>query len=176
MPHYFNSIERREAFKAIAESWIGTPYLHMACEKGRGADCTKFIGACLVEAGFMTQLKPHEYYPKDWMIHGEDEILIASFNQHVADYCGCGFEFEFTEFEKADIWAEPDPFPDLYFGDVIGFATKSTGLTNHTAIYMDYDEMIHCANGVGVIRAQLRDFWRKQMTCMWRVCTPEVEE
>ena len=38
--HYFDNEAAWEAFRAEAESWLGTPYRHLQRCKGRGADCT----------------------------------------------------------------------------------------------------------------------------------------
>ena len=45
--HYFDNEAAWEAFRAEAESWLGTPYRHLQRCKGRGADCTLFVGQAL---------------------------------------------------------------------------------------------------------------------------------
>ena len=49
--HYFDNEAAWEAFRAEAESWLGTPYRHLQRCKGRGADCTLFVGQALLDAG-----------------------------------------------------------------------------------------------------------------------------
>ena len=73
MTPYFTT-ERWEAFKPIAESWLGTPYQHCTMVKGGGADCTLFIGACWKEAGILEKVD-YSYYPRDWYRHAPDERL-----------------------------------------------------------------------------------------------------
>ena len=50
--HYFDNEAAWEAFRAEAESWLGTPYRHLQRCKGRGADCTLFVGQALLD-GFL---------------------------------------------------------------------------------------------------------------------------
>ena len=54
--HYFDNEAAWEAFRAEAESWLGTPYRHLQRCKGRGADCTLFVGQALLDAGLLTHL------------------------------------------------------------------------------------------------------------------------
>ena len=49
--NYFDDDAAWEAFRREAESWLGTPYRHLQRCKGRGADCTLFIGQALLDAG-----------------------------------------------------------------------------------------------------------------------------
>ena len=55
--HYFDNEAAWEAFRAEAESWLGTPYRHLQRCKGRGADCTLFVGQALLDAGLLTHLE-----------------------------------------------------------------------------------------------------------------------
>ena len=70
--NYFDDDAAWEAFRAEAESWLGTPYRHLQRCKGRGADCTLFVGQALLDAGLLTRLE-YDYYPRDWHEHTRDE-------------------------------------------------------------------------------------------------------
>jgi cell wall-associated NlpC family hydrolase len=66
--------DTRRSILAEAESWIGTPYHHMARCKGVGVDC----GGLLYEV-----YNPHygplpamPVYPQDWALHTENEIYL----------------------------------------------------------------------------------------------------
>lgn len=71
--HYFDNEAAWEAFRAEAESWLGTPYRHLQRCKGRGADCTLFVGQALLDAGLLTRLE-YDYYPRDWHEHTPGRI------------------------------------------------------------------------------------------------------
>ena len=81
---YFGNEAAWEAFRAEAESWIGTPYRHLQRCKGRGADCTLFVGQALVDAGLLTRLE-YGYYPRDWHEHTRDEYVLEASHRHMRD-------------------------------------------------------------------------------------------
>lgn len=168
---FLNEIDLINKYDRIIKSWLGTPYFHMACEKGAGADCTKFIGACMVEAGIFSQLKPREYYPRDWMVHGNTEILFNSFNEHISLYTKKPYRVELFTFEKENRFDESNlpKIDDLFFGDVLCFSNQASRLTNHTAIYLSKGEMVHAINKKGVCITQLNKVWYSQMTGVYRV-------
>ena len=86
--HYFDNEAAWEAFRAEAESWLGTPYRHLQRCKGRGADCTLFVGQALLDAGLLTRLE-YDYYPRDWHEHTRDEYVLEASHRHMRDYhCG----------------------------------------------------------------------------------------
>ena len=45
--------EQRTAILAEARTWVGTPHIHQACEKGVGVDCAMLIRACGEACGVM---------------------------------------------------------------------------------------------------------------------------
>ena len=70
-----------ERFLIICEDWYGTPYSHMQKAKRRGVDCTLFIAECLREAGFISKVE-YDYYPRDWHIHTNEEIVLNNIKNH----------------------------------------------------------------------------------------------
>ena len=87
--HYFDNEAAWEAFRAEAESWLGTPYRHLQRCKGRGADCTLFVGQALLDAGLLTRLE-YDYYPRDWHEHTRDEYVLEASHRHMRDYSASG--------------------------------------------------------------------------------------
>jgi cell wall-associated NlpC family hydrolase len=154
----------KEAFQKILCSWIGTRYQHMATQKGAGADCTKFLGQCLVEYGVLSQLKPREYYSKDWYIHGRIEVVLESFDYHIENYITPKYQIIRELAPKENIESY------LLFGDILGFSTNpTTGLTNHTSAFIGKGLMIHCLQKIGVSIVPLDFTWLQQLTYIWRL-------
>lgn len=89
--HYFDNEAAWEAFRAEAESWLGTPYRHLQRCRGRGADCTLFVGQALLDAGLLTRLE-YDYYPRDWHEHTRDEYVLEASHRHMRDYLRPGLE------------------------------------------------------------------------------------
>jgi len=168
---YFWPLERRDAFRAILETWVGTPYLHMGTQKksesgGGGVDCTKFIGLALIELGVLNQLKPREYYPKDWYLHGDVEVVLDSLQYHIDHYLNPGFSVI-----RYDTWSEL-PVPDPLFGDVVTFYLNKKELTNHTAFYLGGypgEQMLHCIQKLGICICTFSPAWKAKMRYFYRL-------
>ena len=140
---YFADDSTWERFLSIAESWIGTPYKHMTMVKGRGADCTLFIGACWLEMGILTAVT-YDYYPKDWHLHTDDEYVLAGLYRHFRDHIAEGFALRHCEPTE----------PELR-GDLLTFAMTQRNVSNHSAIYLgpyrgQGAHILHSINGRGV--------------------------
>lgn len=172
MSEYFAPLARRAAFQEILDSWIGTNYLHMGEQKRGdapdtgGVDCTKFIGLALVEAGILSQIRPREYYPKDWYVHGTEERVLDSFQYHIDHYLAAGLSII-----RYDTEGEI-PVPELLFGDVCTFIVNRRGLTNHTGFYVGgypQAEMIHCLQKMGVRRSTMAQSWLSRMRYFYRL-------
>ena len=56
----------------IANSWLRTPYRHMARVKGSGCDCITLLAEVYAEAGLIPRIDI-PYYPMDWMHHRDSE-------------------------------------------------------------------------------------------------------
>lgn len=161
MKPLFESNENWERMKSIIDSWLGTPYRHLAMVKGGGADCTLFIGACWKEYGILNYVS-HEYYPKEWHIHTKQELILDSFDEHWHNHTNPGFTFH--EFRK-DL--------PIMRGDVLAFSTTSQHVTNHASIYLGYvdhkDVMCHVINGRPVSYFPFGHFWKDKMVSFFRV-------
>lgn len=144
-------------FKKIYEGWLGTPYRHLTMVRGRGADCTLFIGACWLEQGILKEVT-YDYYPKDWHIHTKVEFVIDGLHRHFADHCNKGFGID-----------KLPPDSEKMRGDMLAFATTATGVSNHTSIYLNDGWMIHSINNRGVSYFPFGGFWDRKITAIFRI-------
>ena len=164
MKPYFEDAENWAKSKSVLDSWIGTPYRHLWMKKGRGADCSLFIGAWLMELGIIKEVL-HDFYPKDWYLHNEVEIIKEVFSKNIATQMNDGFDLQLIPMDAIE-----EGIP-LMRGDMPTFCTvPSTNVTNHAGILLDPPkEFIHSIQGRGVSFMQLGSFWISKMTSVYRV-------
>jgi len=141
-------------FEREARSWLGTPYRHLAREKGifGGADCTLFIGEVLVAVGLIPCLK-YEHYSKDWYKNSNDEMILNYFFQHM-------------ESLLPGVTAIMEPPSEVVeeFGDILTFAMFSNRVTNHASIYLGNKKMIQSIPRKGVVESWFGPWWSKRQT------------
>jgi cell wall-associated NlpC family hydrolase len=155
---YFEDDKAWNDFLAIVKSWEGTPYRHLGMVKGGGADCSLFIGACWLEAGIVTEIT-YEYHARDWHIHSKDEYVLESLFKHFASHAAPGFEIKQLGKKVKKIR-----------GDLLGFATTSTGVTNHASIYLgEGGMMIHSINSRGVSQFPFKGYFEQKITSIFRI-------
>ena len=157
MKKYFENDKNWQQFKEILFSWEGTPYRHMQMVKGRGADCTLFVGAVWKEVGLLKDVV-FEYYDPKWCFKTKEERVLKSIFQHSQYYAKEGVVL--TRHKKD----EP-----LFRGDLVVFATTRTGLTNHAGVYLGENKIIHAVPKRGVSTYTINDSWRERMTAFFRV-------
>lgn len=158
MVPYFEDDRAWERFLRIIDSWEGTPYKHLGMTKGREADCTLFIGGCLIEAGILLRVE-HDYYPRDWHVHTSQELILESFERHFRNHLAHGFTIA-----EVDAHAE-----GLYRGDVLVFSTVKTLVSNHAGIFLGDGRFANAINGRGFCYLKLRQGWIDQMTHSFRI-------
>lgn len=78
-----NEQAQRQAVIADALAWIGTPYHHAARIKGAGVDCMMLLAEVYATAGVIEPLAEIPHYPRDWMLHRDDERYLNG----LLDYC-----------------------------------------------------------------------------------------
>ena len=146
--------------EAAINSWMGTPYRRMWMKKGRGADCSLFLGAVLQEVGIVDKVECPNY-PPDWFYHTKFELIRTCFSANIASNMASGFSLV----ESAGV-----P-PDLMRGDVVGFSmVKATGVTNHVGMLLDPpDSFIHSVQSRGVSVMHWGDYWAERVTFTYRV-------
>ena len=156
-----------EAFRAEAESWLGTPYRHLQRCKGRGADCTLFVGQALLDAGLLTRLE-YDYYARDWHEHTRDEYVLEASHRHMRDYLRPGLEMA----------SLPVGTP-LLRGDWLAFSTTERRVTNHCGLVWPCADggfqMLHAINDRGVSFTPLGNWWLRRMTRHFRIVIAEAE-
>jgi cell wall-associated NlpC family hydrolase len=145
------------AMKQIAESWLGTPYRHMQVNKGRGADCTLFLAACLREAGYLTKIE-YGYYPRDWHQHTTQEIVMEGFMRHTRGALAPGLAM-----------VEAD---GSLRGDLMLLAATGTGVSHHTVMRWEDDRVIHAHGPRGVHLAPFGARFLEAVTSRWRLVRP----
>ena len=122
--HYFDNGPRVEAFRAEAGVMARDPPTGICGRcKGRGADCTLFVGQALLDAGLLTRLE-YDYYPRDWHEHTRDEYVLEASHRHMRDYLRPGLEM-----------ASLPVGPPLLRGDWLAFSTTERRVTNHVAVW-----------------------------------------
>ena len=108
-----------------AESWLGTPYHHMARLKGVGCDCLTLLAAVYHAAGVVPAIEI-PYYPPDWHLHRGVERYVDGLLAHARE----------TE--------EPEP------GDVALF--RFGRCFSHGAVIVEWPRLIHAWHAGGVLR------------------------
>lgn len=147
----------------ILRSWEGTPYRHLQMVKGRGADCTLFLGGVFLESGLLTDVE-YEYYARDWHIHTREELVMNNLIKHLQENMRDGLNPLVFIAEEQD-----EDMPPPLRGDLLGFSTVVTGITNHASIYIGGGRMIHSIIGRGVSEIKVGNFWKEKLTVIFRV-------
>lgn len=70
-----SSSDARERVVAEALSWIGTPFRHAQCVKGRGVDCAMSLIAWLSSCGVIEVFDPRPY-SRTWFLHQSEEKFL----------------------------------------------------------------------------------------------------
>lgn len=152
---YFSTAARVDKFRNILFSWVGTSFRHGMALKNRGADCSLFIGACCLEAGLIREIS-HKYYPRDWHIHGETEVFLSYLEENQRNLTS-GLQLQ--EISKDS---------EKKFGDWLVFTMSQKRLSNHSAVFLTGNKMIHSAEKVGVCEAQV-DGYEKHLSKVYRL-------
>lgn len=129
-----------------ARDWIGTPYLHQASVKQRGADCLGLIrGVWRQVHGEEPQSIPN--YSPDWGEYGNDEPMLSA----------------------ARKWCLELSQEEARAGDIILFRWKGMSMTKHAGILSGRKHFIHAYEKSGVVETTLGRHWRKQASGYFRI-------
>lgn len=158
MIEHFSDDATWDAFEREAMSWLGTPYRHCTAVKGRGADCTLWIGSCWVAVGILKKLSYH-YYPKDWYVHRVDERILEGLYSHFREHAVEGFSIKrYT----------PEEQPKR--GDVLSLSINcAERVSNHAALYLGGDKVLHAAPRQGVIVGPFGHWLQPRITNVFRI-------
>ena len=155
---YFDDDIRYKRFDNVVKSWEGTPYRHLGMTRQRGADCGLFMCAILLHCQIITEFK-YDYYPPDWHLHTEENYVMQRFVDTIKANVVKGMWFR--KYTRGNT--------NLHRGDILTFSMCENGINNHTALYMENNEVVHSLEGVGVHRVELIDFFEKRMTNIYRL-------
>lgn len=154
---FFRLKERKERFREILEAWIGTPYRHQCAVVGRGADCSLFIGQAVLDMGILTGMDV-PYYPRDWHIHGTREVFLKNLKNNLRQNLSDGLSYD--ELHRSE---------SLEFGDWVGMSIRSSGVINHSAIYLGDEKIIHSVAGHGVKVTEFNGQWKENHKITFRI-------
>src|SRR6266849_892211 len=79
---------RRGSVLAEAESWLRTPYHHMARVKGAGADCLTLLAEVYEKAGVIPHVEV-PFYPPDWNLHRDAERYLEGVTRYAREVAYC---------------------------------------------------------------------------------------
>lgn len=163
---YFNDDCEWSRYRAEMISWEGTPYRHLWKSKGRGADCTLYIGAGWKEVGILTDIT-YDYYSRDWHIHQPTEFVLENLYRHFRNHSAEGIDIIKIACREASHFVR---------GDLLTFSLTPTGVTNHATVWFgDFPEtrerkqMYNSINIRGVCRLTYGRFWEERLTNIFRV-------
>ena len=123
---------RRMAVIAEAETWLRTPYHHMARVKGAGADCLTLLAEVYEKAGVIPHVEVPFYAP-DWNLHRDAERYLEGIMRYA------------REVRRRGNTDPPQP------GDVAVF--RFGRCFAHGAIVVEWPRLIHAWHNAGVVYA-----------------------
>jgi NlpC/P60 family putative phage cell wall peptidase len=126
---------------AVSEvlTWLGTPYLHQASQKGQGTDCLGLV------RGVYRHLfgKEPELPPAYSRRAGREETLVAAAARHLTPV------------------TSPEP------GDVLFFRLRRSLPISHCGILIAKDRFVHAHDGQCVTSASLEGFWGEKLAAAY---------
>jgi NlpC/P60 family putative phage cell wall peptidase len=125
---------RRGAVVAEAESWLRTPYHHMARVKGAGADCLTLFAEVYEKAGVIPHVEV-PFYPPDWNLHRDAERYLEGIMRYAREIPYC-----------PDISPAPGDVAIFKFGRCFA----------HGAIVVSWPRLIHAWHSAGVVYADAK--------------------
>jgi NlpC/P60 family putative phage cell wall peptidase len=138
--------ERRPAdparVNAIAERWIGTPYLHQGSARGLGADCLGLARGIWRELAGADPFTPPPY-SRDWGEVGTREVLLDAARAALIEV----------------------PLANAHPGTLLLFRMAPRTPAKHCALLVPRtgdDHIIHARESVGVIREPFSLPWRRR--------------
>lgn len=136
-------------------SWVGTPYRHHTAVKGRGVDCTLYIGTVLKNVGLLSEVE-QPYYPRDFHRHSSREVVLENIFKHALRYL------------PANVVLRRVLDESLMRGDLLTFKTKGSLVFNHTGVYLGDGKFVSATVARGVCVLELEK-WEKCPRRSWRL-------
>lgn len=151
--NYFDNDLNYEQLKLEAFSWIGTPYHHWRKEKGLGADCALFINEIFISLKIVDRVT-YVYNDRFWFMFKSKELLLNEINSTFRNSLLNGFSLE--------------EVLDFKRGDLLTFAISSS-LTNHVALLLENNEILHSLQRYGVTIQSFTQEFRDCLTHHYRI-------
>lgn len=158
---YFQNDDIWNCYHKELVEWIGTPYRHMTNMKGRGADCTLFIGATMKNAGFLKEVLYREY-SRDWHLHENPSLVMESYLEG-SKYFIPGLSFDVTDGCREDYMR----------GDIFLMSCVPSGVIHHAGICVEQNTMIHCIQPRGVQLSPFTGWWMRHVKKTARIVKEE---
>lgn len=133
---------------ALAEGWLGTPYLHQASCKGAGTDCLGLLRGVWREI-YGAEPRSIPAYTADWSEPEGREAL----------------------FEAAADLLKPVPQGQAAPGDVLLFRMRPGAVAKHLGILARTGaeaSFIHAYSGHGVVLSPFSAPWRRKVAAIFR--------
>lgn len=141
-------MSRGEEVLAIAEGWLGTPYLHQASCKGAGTDCLGLLRGIWREI-YGAEPRALPAYTPDWSEpQGREELLEAAHQVLLPVTPG-----------------QEVPGDVLLFRMRHGAVAKHLGILAATGIQAAF---IHAYSGHGVVLSPLSAPWQRKVAAIFR--------
>ncbi len=149
----------RKILQKEINSWIGTPYQHFMKQKGKGVDCSLFLGALFCELGILNKLE-YKYYPKHWFLKEKNEVILNYINRH------------FNEHLNSNILFKEENFRDKNFqfmvGDILCFSVSKQVKVDHVGVIFNSKYFAHALWNKAVRLSFLDSYWKKLLTIVYR--------
>lgn len=133
---------------ALAEGWLGTPYLHQASCKGAGTDCLGLLRGVWREI-YGAEPRSIPAYTADWSEPEGREAL----------------------FEAAADLLQPVPQGQAAPGDILLFRMRPGAVAKHLGILASTGteaSFIHAYSGHGVVLSPFSVPWRRKVAAIFR--------
>ena len=138
---------RRASVVTEAESWLRTPYHHMARVKGAGADCLTLLAEVYEKAGVIPHVEV-PFYPPDWNLHRDAERYLEGVTRYAREVAYCATDVPPRgRAASGEAARRQGPQP----GDVAVF--KFGRCFAHGAVIVSWPRLIHAWHSAGVVYA-----------------------
>lgn len=128
---------------AVAQRWIGTPFVDQAQRQGAGVDCANVLLAIAQELGVVPRTYTAPPYHPDWHLHHQSEWLYTVMR-----------EFGGLDLEPTHAGA----------GDVILFKFRGNRSHGHCGLLLEEGRILHALRHQGVVIHQFRGLWQRYGT------------
>lgn len=141
-------------------SWKGTPYRHLQCTKGIGADCTLFLSDVFLKIGLFYRSTMPKFYPKNWFLHTKEDLVRKNLEESFSSDMKKGYKWVYEKYEKEE---------DLIRGDIVLFILRpSINIAHHTGVYLGKGKFFQ---GTVKRKFDVEDFgkWKKCCVAYYRL-------